>query len=132
MKIIADANIFLAIALNEPEKADIIQITKGISLVAPRTLPFELGNALSAMLKKRTLAPDKIIPVWDALQKIPVELRAVDIRRALKIASRYNIYAYDAYILECATSFKCPLLTLDRRLSMVAKSHNIHVMEIPE
>lgn len=132
MKIVAAANVFLAIALNEPEKAEIIRITKGISLIAPRTLPFELGNALSAMLKRRTLYAENMMPIWDALQKIPVELRDVDIRMALKLASRFNIYAYDAYVLECAASFKCPLLTLDRRLSTVAHSHDIHVLEVSQ
>jgi len=40
--------------------------------------------------------------VWDATQQIPVDLRSINIREALKIASQFNIYAYAAYFLVCA------------------------------
>ena len=53
MKIIADTNTFIAVALNEPEKDLIIQLTGSCDLVSPEVLPFEIGNALTAMLKKR-------------------------------------------------------------------------------
>jgi len=52
MKIIADTNIFIAVALNEPEKDKIIRLTEGHDLIAPDVLPFEIGNALTAMMKK--------------------------------------------------------------------------------
>ena len=53
MDIIADTNIFLAIALNEPEKEQIIQLTSGVNIIAPEILPYEIGNALSAMIKRK-------------------------------------------------------------------------------
>jgi hypothetical protein len=49
MKIIADTNIFLAVALDEPEKERIVSLSEGFDLAAPNVLPFEIGNALSAM-----------------------------------------------------------------------------------
>lgn len=52
MKIIADTNTFLAVTLNEPERDKIIQLTSGHDLVAPDILPFEIGNALSAIDRK--------------------------------------------------------------------------------
>ena len=52
MKIIADTNTFIAVALNEPEKDKIIRLTEGHDLIAPDVLPFEIGNALTAMMKK--------------------------------------------------------------------------------
>ncbi len=51
------------------------------------------------MLKRRRLEPENLLSVWDATQQIPVDLRSVNIREALKIASQFNIYAYDAYFL---------------------------------
>lgn len=98
-------------------------------MVAPEVLPFELGNALTAMFKKRTLNPDEMISAWDMVQKILVELRQIDIRAALMIASHFNIYAYDAYFIECAVSLRCPLLSLDRRMKMVAKDVRIKILE---
>jgi predicted nucleic acid-binding protein len=58
MKIIADTNIFIAVALNEPEKGKIIRLTEGQDLIAPDILPFEIGNALTAMMKKTALKKD--------------------------------------------------------------------------
>ena len=130
MKIIADTNTFLAVTLYEPERDSIIKLTLGHDLVAPNILPFEIGNALSAMLKRHTLEPENLLPVWDATQQIPVDLRRINVRDALKIASQFNMYAYDAYFLICAISLNSPLLTLDRRMIEVAQSLGIHVVEV--
>jgi len=51
MKLVADTNTFLAVVLNERERSGIIQTTTGYDLLAPDVLPFEIGNALSSMLK---------------------------------------------------------------------------------
>ncbi len=130
MKIIADTNTFLAVTLHEPERDTIIRLTLGHDLIAPDILPFEIGNALSAMLKRGKLEFDNLLSVWDATQQIPVDLRSVNIRDALKIASQFNIYAYDAYFLVCALSLRCPLITLDRRMIEVARSLDIQIMEV--
>ena len=130
MKIIADTNTFLAVTLYEPERDKIIELTLGHDLIAPDILPFEIGNALSAMLKRPGLAPEDLLSVWDATQQIPVDLRSVNIPDALKIASEFNIYAYDAYFLVCANSLRSPLITLDRRMIEVAQSLGIQVMKV--
>jgi predicted nucleic acid-binding protein len=129
MRIIADTNIFIAVALNEPEKSSIINLTEGHDLVAPEVLPFEIGNALTAMVKRKTLLADEAVLAWDAIQHIPVDLRRINIAAALKIAIRHNIYAYDAYFLECALNQRSPLLTLDRQLREIATKIAIQIME---
>jgi len=48
------------------------------------------------------------------VQHMPVDLRRIEIEAALKIATQYNIYAYDAYFLECTIKLHNPLLRLDR------------------
>lgn len=129
MKIVADTNTFLAVALEEPEKASIIRLTHGHGLVSPEVLPFEIGNALSALLKRRVLRPKELQTVWDAIERIPVELRRIEIRSALEIAAKFAIYAYDAYFLECALSFNLPLLTLDDRMKTLARELNLVLVE---
>ncbi len=129
MKIIADTNTFIAVALNEPEKNKIIQLTEGCDLAAPDVLPFEIGNALTAMMKKGTLRPDEIQTSWETIQHIPVELRRIDFKTALDFAAKCNIYAYDAYFLECALSLKCPLITLDRGMQRIAREMGIMLLE---
>jgi len=129
MKIIADTNIFIAVALNEPEKTLVISLTEGHDLVAPEVLPFEIGNALTAMVKRKTLLADEAVLAWDSIAHIPVDLRRINIAAALKIAIEYNTYAYDAYFLECALSQHSPLLTLDRHMGEIARKIGIKLME---
>jgi len=129
MKIVADTNTFIAVALNEPEKDMIIRLTEGYDLVAPEVLPFEIGNALTAMMKRNVLEADEVIMAWKMVQHIPVDLRRIEIEAALKLATQYNIYAYDAYFLECAISLHSPLLTLDRQMKVIAQKIGIQVME---
>jgi len=129
MKIVADTNTFIAVALNEPEKEMIIRLTGGHDLISPEVLPFEIGNALTAMLKRNVLDADEVILAWEMVQHIPVDLRRIDIGAALKLATQYNLYAYDAYFLECAFNLHSPLLTLDRQMKGIAKEIGIQVME---
>ena len=130
MKIVADTNTFLAVALNEPEKSQIIKLTSGHELIAPDVLPFEIGNALTAMMRRHVLDADEITTAWDSVQSIRVELYRTNIRAALEIAVCFNIHAYDAYFLECASSLKLPLLTLDRRLRETALRNKIKIIEV--
>lgn len=129
MDIVADTNTFLAVALREPEKASIIRLTVGCNLIAPSVLPYEIGNALTAMLKKGVLLPAEVALAWDAVQQIPVDLRPVDFKAALAIAVSASLYAYDAYFLECARRLQCPLLTLDRNMQRVALEMGISILE---
>jgi predicted nucleic acid-binding protein len=128
MKITADTNTFIAVALNEPEKSRIIRLTEGHDIIAPDVLPFEIGNTLTAMMKKKALKKNEVASAWEAVQHIPVDLRNTDIKSALKIAIKFNIYAYDAYFLECAVNLRAPLLTLDRGMQRVAQEIGITIM----
>ena len=47
----------------------------------------------------------------------------------MELASRFNIYAYDAYMIACAINENCPLLSLDTVLIGAAKSAGINVLE---
>jgi predicted nucleic acid-binding protein len=129
MKIIADTNTFIAVALNEPEKHKIIKLTEGHELIAPDVLPFEIGNALTAMMKKDILKKDEVESAWEIIQQIPVDLRHTDIKSALGIAIKFNIYAYDAYFLKCAENLHSPLLTLDLGMQGVAREMGITILE---
>lgn len=129
MKIIADTNTFIAVALNEPEKDRVIQLTEGHDLIAPDVLPFEIGNALTAMMKKNSLKKEDVASAWEVVQQIPVDLRRTNIKSALRIAIKFNIYAYDAYFLECAENLRSPVLTLDIGMKRVAREIGITILE---
>ncbi len=129
MDFVVDTSAVLAVALNEPEKSWLVEVTQGQDLVAPSVLPFEIGNALSALCKRKLLKPDQVSKAWDVTSRIPVELVEVDARSALLLAVKRNIYAYDGYFLECAIQTGRPLLTLDRGMTRVAQALKIRLVE---
>ncbi len=129
MDIITDTNIFLTVVLEESQKEKIIRLSSGCNAISPEILPYEIGNALSAMIKRKKLSEVEALQVQKRIATIPVRLISVDIYEALKIAIDHNIYAYDAYFLQCAKSLACPLLTLDKGMKAVAKKIGISVLE---
>lgn len=129
MDILADTNVFLAVSLNEPERGRIIRLTTDASVTAPEILPYEIGNAFSAMVKRKKLTQAEALLAEKAASLIPVRLVSVDIHASLEIATEHNIYAYDAYFLHCARTYSLPLLTLDKRMKQVAIDIGIQVLE---
>lgn len=130
MKVIFDTNIFLAVALEEPERQNILEVTQGCSAVAPDLLLYEIGNALSAMLKRKQISSEEVLTCFNLVSQIPVQLLDIDIAKAIEIAIEHNIYAYDAYFLQSALQYHLPLMSLDRKMVQVAKKLSIKILEI--
>jgi len=130
MRIVTDTSILLAVALEEPERDVIIKLTQEAQLIAPEVLPFEVGNALSSLFRRNLLDETGVLQVWNYIQRIPIDLRSVNIQHALQIAIKYRIYAYDAYFLSCATTLRVPLMSLDRKMISVARQSGIKVLEV--
>jgi predicted nucleic acid-binding protein len=129
MEIVADASAFLAVVLNESSRDWIINKTTGQSIISPEVLPYEIGNALIAVKRKGRLNDREILRAFDLSQRIAVSLVSVKIHDAMKIALRFNIYAYDAYYLQCCLENKLPLISLDDRMCDIAGSLGIKVVE---
>jgi len=129
MNIVSDTNILLAVIFNEPEKDNIIQLTSGNDAIAPEILPYGVGNALSAMIKRKQVTRKEALQAQKSVSSIPVRLMSIDIGQSLQLAIDFNIYAYDAYFLQCAINHSCPLLTLDKGMKKVAKQLNIKILE---
>jgi predicted nucleic acid-binding protein len=130
MRIVADTNTFLAVAMDEPEKHRLLAVTRGVELAAPSVLPYEVGNALSALVKRKRLTAEQADRAWGVVRRIPVELIEVDVSASIVMASAHGIYAYDAYFLQCAVSLGCPLLTLDRAMARLGAGLRIPILEI--
>jgi len=129
VEIVSDASAFLAVALNEADREWIVEKTAGCSVISPEVLPYEIGNALMALKRKGRLNDREILRAFDISQRIAVRLVPVKIRDAMKLAFRFNIYAYDAYYLQCCVENKMPLLTLDGRMGDIARNLGIKVVE---
>ena len=130
-KIVVDTSIIIACLLNEPEKSHLEEITAGVQLVAPGSLPWEVGNALSALFKKKRFSDTKqAYSVVKEFSDIPIHLIHIDLKETMDLCFRRCIYAYDAYMILCARHTRAPLLTLDRRLAIVAEEEKINVLEV--
>jgi predicted nucleic acid-binding protein len=129
MELVADASVFLSVALNEADREWVIENTAACSIVAPEVLCYEIGNALIAVHRRGRLNDREVARAFEISQKIPVRLLPVKIPDAMKIALRFNIYAYDAYYVQCCIENKSPLISLDVRMCDVATTLGIKVME---
>ena len=129
MNITIDTSAIIAVITNEQQKDDIVKLTVNTSLIAPSSVHWEMGNAFSAMLKRNRITALQAKLCMQAYQKIPIRFVDVDIIKALDIVSTLQIYAYDAYLIQCALQTKTPLLSLDNGLIQAAKSAGITIME---
>jgi predicted nucleic acid-binding protein len=129
MRVIIDSSALLAVVLMEPEREGLIRMTTGTEASAPEILPYEIGNALSAMIKRDRLSLEQALAAHEAFLRISVRLVSCDIRSALKLSKRLGICAYDAYFMVSAQRLDCPLITLDRRMRQVAQELGIALLE---
>ncbi|MEM1093728.1 MAG: type II toxin-antitoxin system VapC family toxin [Bacteroidota bacterium] len=127
MIITVDTSCVLAVAAGEPTRDKLMESTRGAELIAPASLPAEIGNALSAMFKRGRISAAEAGKVLRAFQAIPIRLVALDLTRAVALAEQLNVYAYDAYVLDCARSEATPLLSLDKGQRAAATRVGIHL-----
>ena len=123
--------VIVAVLVNEPERSKIVTLTKGMDLLAPGSVHWEIGNALSAIIKRKAILAHQVEAVLKAYRQIPIRLIDVDMDRALQIALEQNIYAYDAYMIECAKENRCELISLDKGLLEAAARAGVEVLEVP-
>jgi predicted nucleic acid-binding protein len=130
MSLVVDTSIIIAVLTNEKKKSSLIRATEGEDLLAPSSLHWEIWNAFSAMFKRNRITLDQAKKAMDYYSLIPLRFQEVDISNALEIANNYDIYAYDAYFLECSMKNNSPLITLDESLKIIAKQMKIKVIEV--
>ena len=130
MNIVIDTSALVAVIVGEPERDKVIELTTGHSLIGPGSIPWEVGNAFSAMFKKGRLTVNEALRGLDIFENIPIRFIKPDFANILTVAYRANMYAYDAYFLDCALRLNAPLLTLDRKLMTVAKNLGIIIWEV--
>jgi predicted nucleic acid-binding protein len=130
IELVIDTSAVLAVLLSEPEREAIVAATRGAVLLAAPTLPWEIGNALVALIRRRRLTGRVAHQAWQSFQQIPVSLVEVDVGKALEVAEALGLYAYDAYVLEAARTQRVPLLSLDRQLLRAAAAKDIANVEV--
>ena len=66
----------------------------------------------------------------EIFQSIPLRYVQTDLANSLAIANSTNMYAYDAYFLDCASRHAAPLLTLDGPLRRAAQKLDVDLLEV--
>jgi predicted nucleic acid-binding protein len=132
MNVTVDTSALIAVIGNEESKRKIIEVTKGCSLYAPASVHWEIGNAFSAMFKRRQSTVELAKLALNEYRKIAVKFIDVPLEKALELSNAQNIYAYDAYLIQCAQQTSTPLLTLDNELKRAAEKAGVQILEIAQ
>ncbi|UCF99751.1 MAG: type II toxin-antitoxin system VapC family toxin [Spirochaetaceae bacterium] len=130
MEVVIDTSALIAVLVDEPERKTIVEYTTGKSLIGPGSIQWEIGNVFSAMFKQDRLTIKEARKGLRIFHTIPLRYTVSDFNNCLAISKQTNLYAYDAYFLDCAMKHKAPLLTLDSKLKAAAKSLNLKTVEV--
>ena len=129
MYVTIDTSALIAVISNEESKQDIVDLTEGYSLYAPMSVHWEIGNTFSAMFKRKSSSIERAKQALESYREIPIKFIDVSLAKTLEISHALNIYAYDAYLIQCAQQTSSSLLTLDSGLKSAAKKMGIHILE---
>ena len=130
MYITIDASALIAVIGNESSRQAIVDLSADSSLLAPASVHWEIGNAFSSMFKSHKLDIHLAQQALDVYSAIPIKFIDVPLNTALEISRAQNIYAYDAYLIQCAQQTSTSLLTLDNRLKFAARQVGVTILEI--
>jgi uncharacterized protein with PIN domain len=69
MDITIDTSALIAVIANEPEKQKLIEVTKGVDLIAPLSVHWEIGNAFSSWFKRKKQRLMKHLQLFKPINK---------------------------------------------------------------
>jgi predicted nucleic acid-binding protein len=128
-QVVVDTSAVLAVLMGEPARDAVLQATRRVTLLAAPSLPWEIGNALVALVRRRRIRAHDVPRAWSAYRDVPVRFVEFDTLRALELGLEMGLYAYDAYVLQAAQAAHAPLLTLDGRQRDAARGAGIAIWE---
>ena len=125
MDIIIDSSCIVAVLLGESEVETVKKAAEGKRLVSAACLPYEVGNSLSAAVKRHRICPEDAVLAYKEFLRIPIRLIEPDISKAVRIAAEEKHYAYDAYYIACAIDTGNPLYSLDQDMIEIAEKRGV-------
>lgn len=131
MLVTIDTSAVMAVLLDEDVRPRLLKATRGVNLTAPSSLPWEVGNAVTALFKRGRLTRDQGIEVISSFLSVPIRLVPIDLGHAVSMAGEWGIYAYDAYVLAAAEQLRTPLLSLDEPQRRIAHALGLDLLEVP-
>ncbi|NNE71175.1 MAG: type II toxin-antitoxin system VapC family toxin [Rhodothermales bacterium] len=129
MQVVVDTSVIMAVLAREPSRKRLIEATASMAFVAPSSLHWELGNALTARMKRGKATLEMVQGMLRDYTTIPIRRAEVALEHVLDVAAAENLYAYDAYMIACAQKYRLPLLTLDAQLARAAAAANVSLLD---
>lgn len=93
-----------------------------ITLIAPKILPFEIGNSLKSATLSKRITVQQAIELFKQFFKLEISLKPTNYLTSINYAITGNLSYYDASYLSLKNTLNCPLLTLDKKLATLANS----------
>ena len=123
--IVIDASCVISFLLNQEGSKNVVSIVGENQLVAPSCLPFEIGNAISKLIKRKLISVYEGVSVFHEFARIPIRLIEPDIPNSIVIAGESESYAYDCYYLNIASQMVLPLFTYNDKMKETAEKRGI-------
>lgn len=130
MEITIDTSAIISVITNEKSREEIVKVSRGCSLIAPNSVHWEIGNALSAMIKRDRISLPQAKKCLSAYNQIPIKYVDIDLSQSIELVNSLKIYAYDVYLIRCALESGTPLLTLDSGLKYAAGRLGVEILEV--
>ena len=124
-ELVIDASCILEFLLNQTNKDSVVKTVGSARLVAPSCLPFEIGNALSKLIKRKLISIYDGVSVYHEFARIPMRMMEPDIPNSIVIAGETESYAYDSYYISLAKQLSLPLYTMDEKMKTNAVSRGV-------
>jgi predicted nucleic acid-binding protein len=129
-QMVVDTSAVLAVLISEPVRPAVLEATRSATLLAASSLPWEVGNALVALRRRRLVTAADVQRAWSAFMRVPVRYVEIRVGAALSLAMDAGLCAYDGYAIEAARTARAPLLSLDRRQRNAARGLGIEIVEV--
>lgn len=130
MLLTVDTSVIISVITNESSKSKIVSLASGYELIAPESLHWEIGNAFSAMLKRKRITLEQVKTTLNYYEQITLRFVSANLESAMEYCAKHKIYAYDAYFIDCAKRHRTAFISLDKNLVSIAKENKIKILEI--
>ena len=113
---VVDASALAAVLFHEPEGPLVLEACRGLRLLAPDLLDFELANVAVTRQRRQPADSEWIQKQFEVFLCVDIARLPVDIAAVVSLAAMTQLTAYDAAYLWLAHDQRCGLVTLDRAL----------------
>ncbi|MCP4589643.1 MAG: type II toxin-antitoxin system VapC family toxin [bacterium] len=84
------------------------------------------------MFKRERIDLEAAERALQAYLQIPIDIIDVDLLSAVRLSHELNVYAYDAYVIDCAKRLGAPLISLDGGLLEACRRAEVEIIEVKE